>query len=505
MTLSSLAVMARNVLRSNAGSDALQYRDRWYTWGDLGRLAEEVERLIVASGAGQRAPMALIGRNRPETVAALTGLIARDRTVRMIYAYQSAQSTIAEIDRLNPAVIIGMAEDLPDEVLTAMERSGRVVVSLAGMGATATPGTDRVRTDVPDTTGAPAVEVLTSGTTGPPKSFPLPFDTIARHMVGKNIRPEELVVPDDATPPVLLYLPMGNISGIYTIVPTIVSGQRGMLLDRFDLQAWRDYIVRFRPQFASVIPAAVHMIVEANLPVDDLASLKSLSAGAAAVDPSIQAAFERRYGIPLLSSYGATEFCGPVAAMTLGDRMAFGDSVATSVGRPLPGSHIRVVDPDTGSELPRGEQGLIEVMTERIGKHWIRTSDLGAIDANGFVFHRGRNDGAIMRGGFKILPERIERALMTHDAVACVAVTGIKDTRLGEVPAALIQIKAGRAQPDPDELEATVRRQLPSTHVPAVWKFVPEMPRTPSHKVDRRAVRALFAEQEADTESRHLA
>jgi acyl-CoA synthetase (AMP-forming)/AMP-acid ligase II len=493
MTFISLADMASRVLESNAGQEALLFDGHWYNWGDLGQLARQIGGLIAASGAEPRAPVALIGRNRPETVAALIGLIAQKRTIRMIYAYQSAQSAIAEIERLNPAVVIGMAEDLPEDLLIAMKYAGRAVVSLAEMKASAPCEVSQSHAAVAGLPGEPAIEVLTSGTTGPPKSFPLPFDTIARHLVGKNIRPEEAAAQLEAAPPMLLYLPMGNISGIYTIVPTLVSGQRGMLLDRFNLQVWRDYIVQYRPQYASVIPAAVHMILEAEVSREELASLKSLSAGAAAVDPVVQAEFERRYGIPLLSSYGATEFCGPVAAMTLSDRLTYGDSVATSVGRPLPGASIQVIDPETGAELPNGEQGLIEVMTDRIGDQWIRTSDLGLIDANGFIFHRGRSDGAIMRGGFKVLPERIEHALMHHDAVACVAVTGVADKRLGEVPGAAIQLKPGRTQPSPGELEDVVRQHLPATHVPVCWRFLGELPRTPSHKVDRRAIRQLFA------------
>jgi acyl-CoA synthetase (AMP-forming)/AMP-acid ligase II len=484
--------MVGAVLGSNAARQALFYEDRWHNWGDLGRLARQIGSLVDASGADPRAPVALIGRNRPETVAALLGLIAQNRTIRMIYAYQSAPSTIAEIERLEPAVVIGMAEDVPHEVQAAMKRAGRAVVSLADMEASFPVGLDLSTASVPGIGGDPAIEVLTSGTTGPPKSFPLHFAMIAQHLVGQNIRPEELTSITEDTPPMLMSLPMGNISGIYTIVPPMAAGQRGILLDRFDLRAWRDYLIRYRPVYAAVIPAAVQMILDADVPVDELAGLKSLSAGAAAVDPGVQREFERRYGIPLLSSYGATEFGGPVAAMTLADRTAFGDAVATSVGRAMPGARVRVIDPLTGALLPHGEQGLLEVMTIRMGDDWIRTSDLGMIDANGFIFHKGRSDGAIMRGGFKLLPERIEQALMHHEAVACVAVTGVADKRLGEVPSAAIQLAPGSVQPEPAELEQLVRHHLPSTHVPVYWHFLAEMPRTPSYKVDRRAVKALF-------------
>ena len=89
------------------------------------------------------------------------------------------------------------------------------------------------------------------------------------------------------------------------------------------------------------------------------------------------------------------------------------------------------------------EEGLLEVLAPRIQPDWIRTSDLGVIDEDGFLFLRGRADGAIMRGGFKVLPEAIERALLLHPAVAETAVVAVPDQRVGEVPGAAIRLDPG--------------------------------------------------------------
>jgi acyl-coenzyme A synthetase/AMP-(fatty) acid ligase len=127
-----------------------------------------------------------------------------------------------------------------------------------------------------------------------------------------------------------------------------------------------------------------------------------------------------------------------------------------------------------------------------MGSEWIRTSDIAMVDEDGFMFHRGRADGAIMRGGFKILPETIERALLLHDAISAVAVLGLPDQRLGQVPAAAIQLKPGVERPEVRDLEAHLRRHVYATHIPAAWRIVEELPRTPSLKIDRPAVRRLF-------------
>jgi long-chain acyl-CoA synthetase len=127
-----------------------------------------------------------------------------------------------------------------------------------------------------------------------------------------------------------------------------------------------------------------------------------------------------------------------------------------------------------------------------MGPHWIRTSDIGMIDADGFVYHRGRADGAINRGGFKLLPDEIERALSTHPAVAAAAVAGIADARLGEVPAAAIRVKPGVAQPSIAELEAHLRKLVTATHIPTTWRFVDTLPYNAMLKVDRQALRRLL-------------
>ena len=116
------------------------------------------------------------------------------------------------------------------------------------------------------------------------------------------------------------------------------------------------------------------------------------------------------------------------------------------------------------------------------------------IDADGFRFIRGRADGAIMRGGFKILPETIEHALVQHPDIEAAAVVGVADRLLGQVPAALIEMKPGKAPLSDAELEAHVRRHVPATHVPVYWRHTETMPRTASLKISLGDVRALFAD-----------
>ena len=499
----TLEELCAGALEREAATPAVEFGERTIDWGAMRHVAERVGALIDASGASRHTPIAFVPRNRPSAMAALLGLIARGHCVRMVYAFQSGAALGRELERLGPAVIVAAEEDYSEELLQAVRNQGIAAIALNEMDANAVAGFARSTRTGASNEPAPRqpaprqIELLTSGTTGPPKPFAVSFDLIARHFVTANptLSPSA-PSPNDtvpSSPPFLLFMPLGNISGVYSTLPVLLRGQLATVLERFTVAGWHNYVLRHRPTVAGLPPAGVQMVLDANIPKADLAGIRSVATGAAALDPTTQREFEQRYGIPILLSYGATEFAGPVAAMTAQLHADWGQKKFGSVGRAMPGAQLRIVDPDTGATLPPGQEGLLEVISVRIGPDWIRTSDIAVIDADGFMFHRGRADGAIMRGGFKLLPEKIERALMLHESVAAAGVLGLPDPRLGQVPAAAIQLKPGVDPPGIEELETHLRGYVYATHIPVAWRFVGDLPRTPSLKVDRRALQALFA------------
>ncbi|MGH8517554.1 MAG: class I adenylate-forming enzyme family protein, partial [Panacagrimonas sp.] len=468
---------------------AIEFERRWHSWGELSHVARKVEALIEACGAPADAKVALIARNHPAVIAALLGLLAQGRSIRMVYAFQSATALAAELTRIDADIAIGQEQDLPPSVRNALDACGTIALALKDMDADAVSAATRSRVRSGNRS-QPAnnrvIQILTSGTTGPPKPFAIDYDLIARHFLGGP------VVEQSEAPPALLYFPLGNITGIYSMLPTLLRGQRAVLLERFSVAGWHDHLLRYRPEAGGLPPDGVRMVLDAGIPPADLACLRRIGTGAAPLDPTVQREFERRYKVPILLSYGATEFGGPVTAMTLDLHPDWGERKLGSVGRPLPGAQLQVIDPQTRAVLPAGVEGVLEVISPRIGTTWIRTSDLAVIDEDGFVFLRGRSDGAIMRGGFKLLPETIERVLILHPSISAAAVIGIADTRLSQVPAAAIQLKPGAPIPSPAELDGHVREHLPATHVPTRWRVVEELPRTPSFKISRPALRELF-------------
>jgi len=151
-----------------------------------------------------------------------------------------------------------------------------------------------------------------------------------------------------------------------------------------------------------------------------------------------------------------------------------------TVGRPLPGVQVRIED-----------GGLLSARVEVLGPHWITTTDLASIDDDGIVSIHGRSDGAINRGGFKILPDDVRVALEGHPTVLAAAVVGRPDARLGEVPVAIVEL-CGPATPS--ELVEHLRTRLAPYEIPARIDVVDEVPRTPSGKADLTAVRRHFTD-----------
>jgi long-chain acyl-CoA synthetase len=487
--VTSLQQRAADALTRDPARPAIEFGDVSYNWGDLARVAGEVRALLAASEISADAPVAFIARNRPAALAALLALVAEGRTIRMIYAFQSAAGMARDAVKLKPAALVADAEDLSPELRAALADEEISAIALEGMGAGAVRGLECGNGAV--AAGPPQIEILTSGTTGPPKQFAVPYALIEAHFIDSALARAQGDGPE-SLPPFLLYFPLGNITGLYTTLPMLLRGQRLVLLERFSLDEWHAYVKRYRPAHSGLPPSFVQQALDAGIPREDLASLRALGVGAAPLDPQVQAAFEDRYGVPILVSYGATEFAGPVAAMTLELHAAWGRRKLGTVGRALPHVQLRVVDPGSGTVLAAGEEGLLEVVSPRLGPDWIRTADIAVLDADGFLFLSGRADGAIMRGGFKILPESVERALMLHPAVTEAAVTGIADPRLGQVPVALLRLKSRASAPTKESLDAHVRQHVLATHVPVNYLFVDDIPRTPSLKVDRSAVRRLF-------------
>lgn len=288
-----------------------------------------------------------------------------------------------------------------------------------------------------------------------------------------------------------MYWPFGSI-GICQLLAGPYVGRRVVLLEKFTVDEWVRAVKTYAIRRTGVQPAILRMLLDAGVAKTDLASLEYLPGGSGPLAPRLREEFESRYGIPLLWAYGATEFAGSVCAWTPELYRRYRDTRPASSGRPLPGVQVRIVDADTGAVLPIGKRGLLEARVQVIGPEWIRTTDLASVDADGFVTIHGRADGAINRGGFKILPETVRAVLMSHPAVRDACVVGISDARLEPGSGGRSRTAAQWRHPSAEELMTLVRETLPSHHMPVAIVVVEQLPRNAALKVRPAEVAALF-------------
>ena len=485
---------ADNLARGLAGYGPrpfIEFERTWYSGDDVAAYGDRIEAALGEAGVARGDPVGVVVRNRVPHAAAILGFLATGRPVVMIYSYQSARSIASDVETLRLAAVVADREDWSEPVADAARRTGSAAITLSSAEPWVEVLSARRQLDGPGPDpglSEAGIHVLTSGTTGPPKRVPIRTEVLA-HTV-RSITHGQQPAPND--PPDVVFLPFGNIGGTCQLLAAPCMGKRMVLLEKFTVTDWVRAIKDYRIRRGGAQPAIVRMVLDANVAPEDLESLECLVGGAGPLEQDVRDEFERRYGIPVLWAYGATEFAGSVCAWTPELHERYGATKPDSAGRPLPGVQARIVDSQSGIEVPLGSMGFLEARVEVIGPEWIRTTDLASIDDDGFLTIHGRGDGAINRGGFKILPETVRRVLIGHPAVRDAAVVGVPDRRLGEVPFAAIEVKRGASAPTESELKDLIRDVLPSHHVPVAITVVDELPRSAALKVRPAEVAALY-------------
>ena len=478
-------------LASYGDRQCIELDGRWYSGNDITGYADAIAHTLRDAGVGDPAPVGLVVRNRLPHAAAIIGFLAAGRPVSMIYSFQSPEAIGRDIETLELSAVVADREDWTDEVITAAKRTGSagVAISLTMPTVAAVPGLERRDESRRHAEAEPdvALHILTSGTTGPPKRQAIKTAVLERTVF--SVTSGEKAPP--GAPPEFAYWQFGGI-GVCQLVAGVYNARRIVMLERFTVDGFVRAVKTHRVTRSGVQPAVFRMLLDADVPKEDLASLEFLISASGPLDPETRDEFEKHYHIPVRLAYGATEFAGSLCAWTSDLIDEFGQSKRNSVGRPLPDTRLRIVDPNSGAELPAGEQGLLEAKVEPISPDWIRTTDIASVDTDGFVTLHGRADGAINRGGFKILPETVRRVLISHASVRDACVVGVPDKRLGQVPFAAIEVTPGLPVPSEDELKDVVRQALPVYNVPVAFAVVDDLPRNPALKVSLPAVAALY-------------
>jgi acyl-CoA synthetase (AMP-forming)/AMP-acid ligase II len=489
---SELSRRIADVLAVDHEAPAIEFEGSWCTWGQLSDTVAQSAALVAHPGA----EVGLLLRNRPASVGLLLGVLVAGGCVVTINPGRGAERTREDVAGLDLPVLAGepvdLAEFVPDGAPSTL-----AAVSGLGQPLAVTPGTAHTQGD---SRSGVAVRMLTSGTTGPPKRVDLSYRMLERVLVGAKHYESNLDETVRLRQGVaVVNSPLVHLGGLFRVLQCVSDGRSFCLLERFSVAGWADAVRRHRPATASLVPAALRMVLDADLDPADLASIRSVVSGTAPLDPDDADAFMAKYGIPVLVTYAATEFGGSVAGWNLHDHREFWATKRGSVGRAHAGCDLRVVDPESGRPLTPGQDGLLEVKARQLGSEaWVRTTDVARLDDDGFLFILGRADQAIIRGGFKVRPEDVRAALERHPAVRGAAVVSRDDRRLGAVPVAVVELRPSAEPVTPDELLAYAATVLARYELPTAIHIIDVLPRTDSGKVDIAGVTEWLSKEGAE-------
>jgi acyl-CoA synthetase (AMP-forming)/AMP-acid ligase II len=341
-----------------------------------------------------------------------------------------------------------------------------------------------------------AIVQFTSGTTGAPKAVVLRHDTVGEILdsVIASLRGARRDPNDRARAPMPNLVPMSLAlwAGIYQVLFAFRLGAPVVLMAQFEPREFTR-LVQEHGVKSSVLPPAALVMLTNDEAVTTLAPLRYVRSVSAPLSPAHARAFHERFGVAILNGYGQTELGGEAVGWSAAEWKEFGPAKLGAVGRPHRGFELRtrietgdLGGTDAVGELEiRSDAGLpadIVAAADRVTSDgWLRTGDLARIDADGFVWIEGRVSAMINRGGLKVFPDEVEERIRALQGVEDVAVAGVADERLGEVPWAFV---VGRTTLD--ELQAWCRVTLAPYKIPAGLTLVGALPRNEVGKVLRQ-------------------
>ncbi|MBB2916218.1 acyl--CoA ligase [Cupriavidus alkaliphilus] len=335
----------------------------------------------------------------------------------------------------------------------------------------------------------PALLMYTSGTTGTPKGVLLTHRNLVAN--GASVSREHALGAGDR---VLATLPLYHINGlVVTAIAPLVHGGSVVMPMRFSASAFWHDIARHGCTWLNVVPTIIAYLL--NDP-DGRApgGVRFCRSASAALPPEHHRAFEQRFGIGVIETMGMTETAAPAFSNPLDPQQRR----IGSIGRPS-GTQARVLGRD-GQPLPDGEIGEIVLQGESVmaGYYkapevtreaftpdgWLRTGDLGYRDAQGYFYITGRAKELIIKGGENIAPREIDEALLRHPGVLEAAAVGVPDPAYGQEIVAFI-VRREAVACDDAALRAHCLRELGRYKTPREFRFIAELPRGPSGKVQR--------------------
>ena len=486
----NLARLAEEVFERRGDYPALWFEGTWHTSGEL---FERARRLAAGLGVEPGDRVVVLMENSPDVPVVYHALARAGAVVTPVIFLVSAAELRRIVADCEPALVI--ASDAFHESVDAA--GAQRVISAEELDGPAQADPAPI---VPRADDDLAALVYTGGTTGRSKGVML---THANLWEAGRRGFEAGHVPGITRS--LSCLPLSHVYGLLVLNVGLHEPERhqSALMRWFDAERWLELAQEHRSQIAPVVPSMIGLLLAQTLEEYDLSELRYIASGAAPLSAEWRRSLaERLPHVELREGYGLTESSGLCSTNPPG-RVKPG-----TVGPPVPGTEVRIVDEDD-DEVATGEPGEIcirsglvmagyrnapELTAETLRGGWLHTGDIGRLDEDGYLTIVDRKKDVIIRGGFNVYPRDVEEELLEHPAVADACVLGRPDREHGEEVVAFVTLAEG-SEVASEELIAFGKERLGGYKYPREINVVDALPLTPVGKPDRKALRELFTVQ----------
>jgi long-chain acyl-CoA synthetase len=515
---------------------ALYFFDDVISFADLDRQSDSLATFLVERGIGESDRVALFLQNDPQFAvgelaawkigAGVVPINPMLKTQEVQYILQdSGAVALLSLEELYADVVEPVADDLALRVVVTtrpedwLRQPNPLPDLLRGSRVRRTGSVEDLRTLIESNQpvslprrgsdpGSIACVSYTSGTSGRPKGV-----MTTHHNLTYNSAVYQHWMDITSDDVFLCGTPIFHITGLVAGLALMYrTGMPVVLFHRFDTGEFLRLAEKYRCSFTVMAITAYQALMgDDRLSRADLSSLQKVYSGGAPVAPAVANEWKAKAGTAIHNIYGLTETTSPSHAAPLFAEIPVDEETgALSVGVPVPGASVRVVDPMTLQDLPPGQSGEIwisgpmvtvgylnlpESNEESFRDGYLRTGDIGKMDDDGWFYIVDRLKDMINASGFKVSPREVEDFLYQHPAVREAAVVGVPDPYRGETVKAFVVLKS-LAVTSPEEIVEFCRQQMASYKYPRIVEIVTELPKTASGKILRRELRAFGGEKE---------
>lgn len=505
--MNNLTEMLRAHARTSPNKAAIRFQGADISYSELDRRADAVAGALVASGISPGDRIAYLGRNHAHFFELLFGA-ARSGAVLTPINHRLTTPEVAHIVEDSRSRIIFLESSFLPVVappLPAQKGLWTIPIDNADYERWRD-GFGEFRGDFTSTEDAIALQLYTSGTTGRPKGVMITHRNL---LYPKAIAAQEAASWNrwDDADVILVATPLAHIGATGWALWALFHGATAIVLNEFSAEGVLNAITTDGVTKLFLVPSALQMVARhPDAAQTDFSALRIIMYGASPMPEATLHECMTVFGCAFAQHYGMTETSGSVAILPPEDHSPNGGGRMLAAGKPIGGAEISIRD-DHGSPVATGIIGEIAVRGASImsgywqfgdetrqsiaADGWLRTGDAGYVDADGYLYIADRLKDMIISGGENVYPTEVEGIIAGHPNVADVAVIGIPDDRWGEAVRAIV-VAHEESSFSETALREWCRERLASFKIPKHVDLISELPRNPSGKTDRRALREPF-------------